>query len=298
MTYPLVDIVIPAYRPRFFRQALKSALGQTYDFCRIFVSDNCPSDEIYKIVKESFAKNIVYARQEKLGVDNYLSAFDMASGDLIKPLFDDDILHPFCVERFVRKYNLVNLGGDNFFAFSSSGVINTENFMYRVRRPFKESLTIRGRSVTDFCIGEMHNFIGEFTTVIFSRNLHESVKKKSSNPFYWGGVDGKTGLPDVCYYLNAATTCDFFYIDEVLSYFRRSDDHISDSNVERCGHPNIYRIYTNWFDLYTGYIKSVPGAVINLNGPNRMLKATEEKFASNSFVMEKCGAFRDFLSIR
>uniref|UniRef100_UPI000F05DBDA glycosyltransferase family 2 protein n=1 Tax=Pseudomonas viridiflava TaxID=33069 RepID=UPI000F05DBDA len=43
---PLVSVVIPAFNPRFFRQALQSALDQVYDNLEIIVCDDCRTDEI------------------------------------------------------------------------------------------------------------------------------------------------------------------------------------------------------------------------------------------------------------
>jgi glycosyltransferase involved in cell wall biosynthesis len=49
MSHPLVSIVIPSYKPEFFEQTLRSALGQTYPNIQVLVLDNCPDEGIKNI---------------------------------------------------------------------------------------------------------------------------------------------------------------------------------------------------------------------------------------------------------
>ena len=48
---PLVSIVIPAFNPRFFSQALESALAQTYEHIEIVICDDSSGDDIRDIVE-------------------------------------------------------------------------------------------------------------------------------------------------------------------------------------------------------------------------------------------------------
>lgn len=296
MQRPQVDIVIPSYKPAFFKQALSSALAQTYDNCRIFVSDNCPDDQILSIVNSFESERICYFRQAKTGVDNYLCSFEMGEGALIKPLFDDDYLHPFCVERFVHSYLELKSGHKDFMAFSSSGVIDTKNAITHFREPFKKNLTLCGKEFRDLCIANMRNFVGEFSSVIFSRDLLNDLVFRFKNPFCWRGVDGRTGLPDVCFFLNASELANFIFLRETLSYFRRSADHLSDSNIDLRPESEVYRLFTNWFDLFIAW--SVDHSNFAIERPMQMLAAVEKRFSSNSEVLEKCLFFLKFLRAR
>lgn len=99
--YPLVSIVIPAFNPRFFDQALLSALAQTYEHVEIVVCDDSPNDEIRRIV-ESFiepAHPIRYLRNpQRLGLQkNVLRCVEEARGEFIKVLCDDDRLFAPCI---------------------------------------------------------------------------------------------------------------------------------------------------------------------------------------------------------
>lgn len=47
---PLVSIVVPTYKPRYFEAALQSALLQTYQNIEILISDDCPTQDIQDIL--------------------------------------------------------------------------------------------------------------------------------------------------------------------------------------------------------------------------------------------------------
>lgn len=104
--HPLVSIVIPAFNPRFFSQALESSLAQTYENVEIVICDDSSSDEIRDIV-ESFADPVHpvrYLRNPKrLGLQkNLLRCVEEARGEFIKVLCDDDRLFAPCIEMQVR----------------------------------------------------------------------------------------------------------------------------------------------------------------------------------------------------
>jgi len=102
---PLVSVLIPAYRSRFFAEALDSVLAQTYDNIEVVICDDCPTDEIETLVARYAAREprIRYFRnQPRLGSRQcHIRCLSLASGDGIKFLSDDDRLHPACVARMV-----------------------------------------------------------------------------------------------------------------------------------------------------------------------------------------------------
>jgi glycosyltransferase involved in cell wall biosynthesis len=99
---PLVSIVIPAFNPRFFGQALQGALEQSYGNLEIIVCDDSRGDEIKSVV-ESLPDGaaVRYVRNpQTLGfVGNLQACLDEARGEFIKFLCDDDLLFPACIAR-------------------------------------------------------------------------------------------------------------------------------------------------------------------------------------------------------
>jgi glycosyltransferase involved in cell wall biosynthesis len=101
---PLVSIVIPALNPGFFRVALQSALDQSYDNLEIIVCDDSRSAEIKAIFDETVPADSDIARYvanpHRLGFqNNVLQCLELAQGEYIKFLCDDDRLYNHCVAR-------------------------------------------------------------------------------------------------------------------------------------------------------------------------------------------------------
>jgi glycosyltransferase involved in cell wall biosynthesis len=100
----LVSVVIPAFNPRFFARALRSALVQQYANLEIIVCDDSRGDEIRSVVDSltgDIALRVRYVRNpQTLGfVGNLLACLREAKGEFIKFLCDDDQLSPACIER-------------------------------------------------------------------------------------------------------------------------------------------------------------------------------------------------------
>ncbi|MYM85234.1 glycosyltransferase [Duganella sp. FT50W] len=240
MSLPLVSIVIPSYKPGHFEQCLRSALGQTYPHLDIQVSDNCPSEAIRDICARY--PQVIYQRNTGTRDKNVLGAFFSGKGDLIKPLFDDDILHPFCVERMVAA---LNQEPEAQLVFSASQVINIDNQRTETRRPYQTSGSMPGRDLQRSMVLGMRNFVGEFSTVMFRRERLWEIG--TAGLFRYGGWDCTFGLADVAAYFNLAGDGSVFYIDEELSYFRH--DQRLESNSNPGANPNFGYCFSDYIDL-------------------------------------------------
>lgn len=240
MRLPLVSIVIPSYKPAHFEQCLRSAIGQTYANLDITVSDNCPTEEIRAICAKY--PQVIYQRNTALRDQNLLGAFFSAKGELIKPLFDDDLLHPFCVERMVA---VLNQAADVQLVFSASQVINIDNQRTETRRPYQASGSIDGRDLQRAMVLGMRNFVGEFSSIMFRRERLWQIG--SARLFHYGAWDCTSGLADVAAYFNLAQDSAVFYIDEELSYFRHDQRLASNSNAT--ANPNFGYCFSDYIDL-------------------------------------------------
>ena len=97
MKEPTVTIVVPTYRRLdYLREALASALRQTYQDFEVIVSDDGASDEIARYVASLDDPRIRYRRNARnLGIAmNNFTAFSEARGKYIASLHDDDIWGP------------------------------------------------------------------------------------------------------------------------------------------------------------------------------------------------------------
>jgi glycosyltransferase involved in cell wall biosynthesis len=240
MALPKVSIVIPSYKPQHFEQCLRSAIGQTYPNTEILVSDNCPTEEIREIC-ERFP-DVIYQRCSVVRDGNIYAAFFSGKGEYIKPLFDDDILHPFCVERMVA---VMQANPRVQMVFSASQVIDTNNIRTETRRAYEASGSMSGRDLHRSMVLGMRNFVGEFTTVMFTREKLWAVGHHQL--FRMAGHDCTRGLSDVASYCNLVEGGDVFYADEELSYFRRDPRLQSESNP--AVNKNFGYCFSDYFDL-------------------------------------------------
>ncbi len=101
---PLVSVIIPTYnRPKYLKQAIESAVKQTYKNIEIIVSDDCSPENPQKIVDSFNDVRIRFRRNPKnLGISlNVIPAFKEARGKYVASLNDDDIWNEDFLEKLV-----------------------------------------------------------------------------------------------------------------------------------------------------------------------------------------------------
>jgi glycosyltransferase involved in cell wall biosynthesis len=222
MSFPLVSIVIPSYKPGYFEQCLRSAIGQTYPNIEILVSDNCPTEAIREICARY--PQVIYQRSSATRASNILAALYGAKGEFVKPLFDDDILHPFCVERMVAAMHTVP---DAELVFSASAVIDKDNAVVRQRRPYPQNGVMSGLDLYR-TLALVANVVGEFTSIMVRRQRLWELGTRQV--FALADYDFIHGLCDVAFYCRMAHGRRAYYIGEELSYFRLDMRLESNSN--------------------------------------------------------------------
>lgn len=221
---PLVSILIPSYKASHFEQCLRSALGQTYLNIEILVSDNCPTEDIRDICRK-FPQVIYQRNPEKGSVANVTASLFGGKGEYLKPLFDDDLLHPFCIERMVTA---MGLHPEIELVFSASQVIDADNLRVQTRRPFPASGMMPGAQLYRMLAMGPVNVVGELTSIMFKRGRLWELGSVAM--FALAGHDFRLGLADVALYCNLSRDAQAYYIDEELSYFRRDPRLASNSN--------------------------------------------------------------------
>lgn len=123
----LVSVIIPTYnRPQYLKEALASAVNQTYTNIEIIVFDDCSSENPQKIV-ESFNDHRIrfYRHANNVGIArNVISAFKQAKGKYVASLNDDDIWQEDFLEKLVPH---LEANSELALAFSDHYVIDEDN---------------------------------------------------------------------------------------------------------------------------------------------------------------------------
>lgn len=108
-TYPLVTIGIPTYNRAggYLKQALESAVNQTYPNIEIIVSDNCSPDHTESLVKSFPDPRIRYFKHaQNIGAaNNFNFCLEQAKGAYFLLLHDDDLIDEDFVEICIKSAN-------------------------------------------------------------------------------------------------------------------------------------------------------------------------------------------------
>ena len=111
MYKPTVSIIIPTFnRSALLKRAIESVINQNYEnIIEIIITDDNSTDDTEKIVKEYQKKDsrIIYTKNSKYKpgpTGNKNNGLDLAKGEFIGILDDDDILLPDAVSKLVNIY--------------------------------------------------------------------------------------------------------------------------------------------------------------------------------------------------
>lgn len=232
---PRVSICIPSYKPDHFELALRSALAQSYTDVEIIVSDDCPTDAIERIC-ERYAPFLRYERNSRPGyLHNLIRCVEVACGEYVKFLFDDDVLSPFCVQYLLEAMESTAKEGTKL-AFSPRGFIGGRNEpvghanFFDVQGKIK---VIPGRDYVRLAAVRHHNFVGEFSSVLF--RTEDCLDQNGRFRFFT--VDDIV-VPDIAVWFDLAQRGALVAHPQTLSYFRQHDNSTSNpaqnSNFIHC----------------------------------------------------------------
>ena len=145
---PLVSIIIPVFNgSNYVKEAIDSALGQTYENIEILVvNDGSKDDGKTEEIAKSYKGRIRYFYKENGGVATALNmGIDNMRGEYFSWLSHDDVYYPIKVEtqvEFLRKYNrkdLISYSDLDIINSSSNKVssiklenVSPENFRYAI----------------------------------------------------------------------------------------------------------------------------------------------------------------------
>lgn len=237
---PKVSICIPSYKPDFFEATLKSAVAQSYTDLEILVSDDCPTDAI-ELICDRYRGLLSYSRNPNPGEGyNIVRCFEMAQGEYIKLLFDDDVLNPFCVQYLVEALDSTRQHNTTL-AFSPRYLINEANHVKGAVNHFRLEKDLKLISGRDFIrLTAMHqtNLVGEFSTVLLRRaDCVDAGGRFSLVTLNEGRFMGPL---DIGAWIELAKKGPFVGHSHPLSYFRQHDNSTSNPAGEHFIHIVTY----------------------------------------------------------
>ena len=221
---PLVTVCIPTYNGQaFLRECMDSVLSQTFTDFEIVVVDDHSSDSTVEILEEYRTRDPrirVSKNPRNLGlVGNWNRCVELAHGEWIKFVFQDDLVSPTCLEK------LVSACGTGFpMAVCRRNIIfdaETEVLQpvyrkyldtYTIENVFPGATEISAERFREDVLDYLDwNFIGEPNTVLLRKDIFLRY-----GPFHPRLIQ----LCDYEYWIRVAIHTGFIYVPETLATFR------------------------------------------------------------------------------
>ncbi len=220
----LVSIVIPAYRPDYLEACLRSALEQTYPHIEILVLDDSGGEAVERITRSHVAQGwpIRYLRNATpLGEPaNLTQGIRLARGELIKPLYDDDLLLPDAIARLVaalRAHPEASLAVCRRLPIDAAGRPLSAEDLPGVPAGLEGLGIIRGERVIGSIVATGGNWVGEPTVMLFRRMDALAIDEPDVMSLF-GRVC--SGIGDVCLAMHLLGRGELAYVPEPLARVR------------------------------------------------------------------------------
>lgn len=260
----LISFILPAYKAKFFRQAIDSILSQEYsDLELIIVNDKSPED-IEEIVKSYSDPRIrYYENEENIGGKSLVAQWNhcikYANGDYLILAADDDIYNPQFLTECV---NLAQKYPDIDLVRARVKIINENNELIGIDSVLPEYISKYGY-LYYYMVGASFTCIGNF---MFKTSVIKS-KKFIDYPCAFGSDTSST-------IMMAENGC--ACTKEMLFNFRISSIHLSSSK----SHLNEK---LEAITMLFCYIKN-----LNYKKPNNEIDNFYYKEINQNYIYDKC----------
>jgi len=227
----IVSICIPTYNgEKYLRETLDSVLAQTFKNFELLIIDDNSKDNTMDILREYASRENrirIVQNETNLGlVNNWNRCVELARGDWIKFVFQDDIIAPDCITLLLESCK----EGALFAACRRNIIFDKDaESMKKYYKEYIDNITIEkifhGKTVISpelfrsTCLENLEeNFIGEPTAVL----LHKSIFKKlgTFNPHL-------IQICDIEFWIRVGIHEGFVYVPNNLATFRVHNDGTS-----------------------------------------------------------------------
>lgn len=235
MNKELVSIIVPVYNAeKFIESTINNVLRETYQNFELLLVDDLSTDNSYNIIKKFKDKRIKYIKLEKKGLASGARnrGIKEAQGTFICFLDADDFWEDDKLEKQIKFMKEKNC------AFSFTGYEFT-----------KEDGTKTNKKV--FIPNELTYKQALKNTTIFTSTVMFDMNKISKNDIYMPNVKSED---TACWWNILKKGYKAYGLNEILSYYRRSDGTLSSDKVEAIKRIwNLYRNYENLNFIYSFY---------------------------------------------
>jgi glycosyltransferase involved in cell wall biosynthesis len=228
--YPLVSIITLTYNyEKFISQCIESVLRQTYPYWEQIIIDDGSNDKSPEIIKKYKDQRIKYFYQEHKGInfipETYNKALSLCNGELIAILEGDDFWPEYKIEKAVNIYNLqpdlVLIYGITVITTEGGNITKSRIPIKNFNRYYPYSFLFNkpvGSATVAMADPRILTFTFPCSVVIVKKYLEKI-----------GGFQSIEGCPLVDYptFLKLSLQGNFFFVPEVMGYWRRRKKSIT-----------------------------------------------------------------------
>ena len=245
---------------KYVKEAVESALAQTYSPLEIIISDDCSTDSTFEIIKKTVAKYkgphkvIIRQNEQNLGLSRHFNkVMGMLKGELFVGGAGDDIAFPEKTEKFAEVW----LKNKNITALSSGyKIIDSDGKEIGTRY-----LEPEGFSSYDI-YSEVKNSIWGGCSVAFSARLFKA----------FGNIRYKDSTEDRVMFRRSILLGKVYRIKEPLIYYRQAGISGQTTDIRK-----IYRFWSLHFHGLKNFLHDV-----------KKVPQTTETQACRKYIYKRC----------
>lgn len=235
MTY--ISICIPTYNgDKYLKECIDSILAQTYINFEIIIIDDRSTDETIKIISEYLKKDkriVFHQNNTNMGlVGNWNKCIELAKGDWIKLVFQDDYLEPYCLQTFIDNIDndtILLVSKRSFILDNNASALDKKYYLSQVKTldntgaVMKGSLLFSPKTISKLAVNNIAlNFIAEPSLTLFKKRLIEEIGCFNSD---------FTQICDLEFFLRVASNFGLKYIPQQLCHFRIHKSSTTSTNI-------------------------------------------------------------------
>lgn len=184
---PKLAIIIPAYKPNYFKECLASLYRQTNKNFKVYIGDDCSPYNLKCIADEFVGSlNLHYHRfEENMGgkdlVRHWERCVAMSKDEEWLWLFsDDDILDSKCIEEF---YNEINNSSYDVYHYNVNVIDDKNRIIKKIIFP---TIISSQELILQKLRGRYNSYVVEY---IFSRRVYNQKEGFQTFDLAWGADD-------------------------------------------------------------------------------------------------------------
>ncbi len=231
-----ISICIPTYNGEaYLCECLDSCISQDFNDYEILVVDDCSSDktlEICERYQRQHAKIKVHQNKENLGlVGNWNKCIELANGEWIKFVFQDDYLSKDCLTQFLkrvtshsqllvsrRSFILPEYTSSELKKYYTDEVRTFDNLNYIQTNGWIDAKEIARLAVENICL----NFIAEPSLALFKKEIVKEIGPFNSD---------FAQICDLDFFQRLGSSFGLVYIPEKLCHFRIHASSTTSANL-------------------------------------------------------------------